>query len=69
MEVKIAIDQHDQEYFGLRDVIDPRIINQARNIGLRNFVQLALACMSELPSERPFMYEVMKQIEAILQNC
>jgi len=67
-KIMTAIDHYDQEYFGLRDMIDPRIVNQARNIGLRKFVQLALACVAKLSSDRPSMREVMKEIEIILQN-
>ncbi|KAJ3687220.1 hypothetical protein LUZ61_016384 [Rhynchospora tenuis] len=46
-EVKTAIDQYDQEYYGLRDIMDPKIVNQAKNISLRKFVQLALECLKD----------------------
>jgi hypothetical protein len=31
------IDQYDEEYYGLREMVDPKIVNQPRNIGLRKF--------------------------------
>jgi Protein tyrosine and serine/threonine kinase len=67
-EVKTAINQCDQEYNGLRDMIDPKIVKQVTIIGFRRFVQWALACLEESASDRPFMYQVMKEIEIILQN-
>jgi hypothetical protein len=65
--VRTSINESDQEYYGLKDMIDPQIINQVTNIDLRMFVQLALVCTEEFQSERPFMSEVMKEIENILQ--
>ncbi|KAJ4795968.1 Leucine-rich repeat protein kinase family protein [Rhynchospora pubera] len=67
-EIKTAIDQYDQEYYGLRDMMDPKILNQAKNIGLRKFVQLAVDCVQDSASNRPSMNEVVKEIEIILQN-
>ncbi|KAJ1700468.1 hypothetical protein LUZ63_000247 [Rhynchospora breviuscula] len=66
-EVKRAIDEHDQKYYGLRDIIDPKIANQVTNAGLRKFVQLALQCLKDSGSDRPSMYEIMKEIDIILQ--
>ncbi|KAJ1691854.1 hypothetical protein LUZ63_016009 [Rhynchospora breviuscula] len=67
-EVKTAIDQYDQEYYGLREIMDPKIVNQAKNIGLRKFVQLALECVEDSGSNRPSMNKVVKEIEMILPN-
>lgn len=67
-EVKTAIDQYDQEYYGLRGLMDPKIINQAKNMALRKFVQLALECVQDSASDRPSMNELVKEIEIILQN-
>ncbi|KAJ3703209.1 hypothetical protein LUZ61_006914 [Rhynchospora tenuis] len=65
-DIKTAIDQYDQEYYGLRAMMDPKILNQAKHIGLRKFVQLALACIEEPASNRPSMNEVVNEIENIL---
>jgi serine/threonine protein kinase len=67
-EVRTVIDQYDQEYYGLRDIMDPKIRNQAKNVGLKKFVQLALECLQDSASERPSMNEVVRDIEIILQN-
>ena len=67
-EVKAVIDQYDQEYYGLREKMDPKIVNQAKNVGLRKFVQLALECVNDSAVDRPSMNEVVKEIEIILQN-
>ncbi|KAJ4813595.1 protein kinase family protein [Rhynchospora pubera] len=66
-EVNRAIDENDQEFYGLRDIIDPKIVNQVTNVGLRKFVQLALECLKPSGSDRPSMYEIMKEIDIILQ--
>ncbi|XP_078152643.1 leucine-rich repeat receptor protein kinase HPCA1-like [Carex rostrata] len=67
-EVKKVIDQYDQEYYGLREKMDPKIVNQAKNVGLRKFVQLALECVHDSAVHRPSMNEVVKEIEIILEN-
>jgi len=67
-EVKAVIDQYDQEYYGLREKMDPKIVNQAKNVGLRKFVQLALECVNDSAVDRPSMNEVVKEIEIILLN-
>ncbi|KAJ3691401.1 hypothetical protein LUZ61_020565 [Rhynchospora tenuis] len=67
-EVKRVIDENNQEYYGLRDIIDPKIVNQVTNIGLTKFVQLTLQCLKESGSDRPSMYEIMKEIDIILQH-
>ncbi|KAJ3704851.1 hypothetical protein LUZ61_008556 [Rhynchospora tenuis] len=67
-EVKRAIDENDQEYYGLRDLIDPEIVNQVTSVGVIKFVQLALQCLKYFGSYRPSMYEIMKEIDFILQH-
>ncbi|XP_078148859.1 leucine-rich repeat receptor protein kinase HPCA1-like [Carex rostrata] len=67
-EVKKVIDQYDQEYYGLREKMDPKIVNQVKNVALRKFVQLALECVHDSAIDRPSMNEVVKEIEIILQN-
>ncbi|KAJ3704848.1 hypothetical protein LUZ61_008553 [Rhynchospora tenuis] len=67
-EVKRAIDQNDTVYYGLRDMIDSKIVNQLRNAGLRDFVQLALECVEYSASDRPSMYDIMRRLDIILQH-
>lgn len=43
-EIRTAIDQYDQEYYGLKGLIDPTIRDSAKLIGFRRFVQLAMEC-------------------------
>ncbi|KAJ4801807.1 Leucine-rich repeat protein kinase family protein [Rhynchospora pubera] len=65
-EVKRVIDQNDTEYYGLRDMIDHKIVNHLRNAGFRKFVQLALHCVEYSASDRPSMYEIMTRLDIIL---
>ncbi|KAJ3669118.1 hypothetical protein LUZ60_011068 [Juncus effusus] len=67
-EIKSAIDKYDQEYYGLKDIMDPKILNQAKSVALRKFVQLAMDCVQEAASDRPSMNEVVREIEIIWQN-
>ncbi|KAJ3702801.1 hypothetical protein LUZ61_006506 [Rhynchospora tenuis] len=67
-DVKRAFDQNDQEYDGLKKIIDPKIIKQVRNVALRSFAQLALKCVEYSALDRPSMYEIMKEIDVILQH-
>ncbi|XP_072993063.1 leucine-rich repeat receptor protein kinase HPCA1-like [Typha latifolia] len=67
-EVRAVIDKYDQEYYGLRDIIDPVIRNHAKLIGFRRFVQLAMECVEESAADRPTMNEVVKELEIMLQN-
>ncbi|KAJ4761137.1 Leucine-rich repeat protein kinase family protein [Rhynchospora pubera] len=65
-EVKRVIDQNDTEYYGLRDMIDHKIVNHLRNAGFRKFVQLALHCVEYSASDSPSMYEIMTRLDIIL---
>ncbi|WVZ98990.1 hypothetical protein U9M48_044356 [Paspalum notatum var. saurae] len=67
-EVRLAIDPNDRDYYGLRALLDPAIRDAARTPGFRRFVQLAMRCVDETAAERPAMGEVVKEIEAMLQN-
>ncbi|CAL4894120.1 unnamed protein product [Urochloa decumbens] len=67
-EVRLAIDPNDREFYGLRGLLDPAIRDSARTAGFRRFVQLAMRCVDETAAARPAMGEVVKEIEAMLQN-
>lgn len=67
-EIRTAIDQYDQEYYGLKGLIDPTIRDSAKLIGFRRFVQLAMECVEESAVDRPTMNDVVKELEVIIQN-
>ncbi|KAM3352108.1 hypothetical protein ACQJBY_023784 [Aegilops geniculata] len=67
-EIRTAIDQYDQEYYGLKSLIDPAIRDSAKLVGFRRFVQLAMECVEESAADRPSMNDVVKELETILQN-
>ena len=67
-EVRLAIDPTDRDHYGLRGLLDPAIRDSARTAGFRRFVQLAMRCVDESAASRPGMGEVVKEIEAMLQN-
>ncbi|KAF8041852.1 hypothetical protein BT93_A0446 [Corymbia citriodora subsp. variegata] len=66
-EVRTAMDQKDQDYYGLRQVMDPSLRNVGRLAGFTQFLELAMRCVEESSSNRPRMNEVVKEIEMILQ--
>jgi hypothetical protein len=67
-EIRTAVDQYDQEYYGLKSLIDPAIRDSAKLVGFRRFVQLAMECVEESGVDRPTMNDVVKELEIILQN-
>jgi serine/threonine protein kinase len=67
-EVRLAMDPSDRDYYGLRGLLDPAIRESARTAGFRRFVQLAMRCVDESAVARPGMGELVKEIEAMLQN-
>jgi len=67
-EVRLAIDPNDRDHYGLRNLLDPAIRDAARTAGFRRFVQLAMRCVDEAAAARPTMGELVKEIEAMLQN-
>ncbi|XP_062207240.1 leucine-rich repeat receptor protein kinase HPCA1-like [Phragmites australis] len=67
-EITRAVDQYDQEYYGLKGLIDPVIRDSAKLIGFRRFVQLAMECVEESAVDRPTMNDVVKELEIIIQN-
>jgi len=67
-KVKTAIDQNDEEYFGLKDIMDPLICDVRNPIGFRRFVELALQCVQDSSIDRPMMSYIVKEIERILND-
>ncbi|KAI6698766.1 hypothetical protein NL676_018885 [Syzygium grande] len=66
-DVRMAMDKSDRDYYGLRQVMDPSLLNMGRLEGFTWFVELAMRCVEESSINRPRMNEVVKEIEAILQ--
>jgi len=67
-EVRTLMNDKDEEYYGLRELMDPVVRNTANLIGFGRFLELAMQCVEELASDRPMMSEVVKALETILQN-
>jgi serine/threonine protein kinase len=67
-EIRTAVDQYDQEYYGLKSLIDPAIRDSAKLVGFRRFLQLAMECVEESGVDRPTMNDVVKELEIIMQN-
>lgn len=66
-DVRMAMDKSDRDYYGLRQVMDPSLLNMESLEGFTWFVELAMRCVEESSINRPRMNEVVKEIEAILQ--
>ncbi|XP_042450235.1 leucine-rich repeat receptor protein kinase HPCA1-like [Zingiber officinale] len=68
-EVKMAIDANDEEFYGLKELMDPVIQIAANNlIAFRKFIELALRCLEELAVGRPTMSDIVKEIEMMLHD-
>ncbi|XAR68684.1 Non-specific serine/threonine protein kinase [Bertholletia excelsa] len=67
-EVRMAMDKNNEEHYGLRELMDPTIRNMANLSGHGRFVELAMQCVEESAADRPTMSDVVKALEAILQN-
>ncbi|XP_010038738.2 probable leucine-rich repeat receptor-like protein kinase At5g49770 [Eucalyptus grandis] len=67
-EVRTAMDAKDDEYYGLREKIDPSIRNPGYLVSFAIFLELAMRCVEESALDRPTMSEVVKTIESILQH-
>ncbi|KAG6473925.1 leucine-rich repeat receptor protein kinase HPCA1-like [Zingiber officinale] len=67
-EVKMAIDSSDEEFYGLKELMDPVIQIATNLIGFRKYTELALRCLEELAADRPTMSDVVKEIEMLLQS-
>lgn len=67
-EVKEAINENDDVYFGLKDIMDVHICDARYLVGFRRFVELALQCIQDSSVDRPAMSYIVKEIEKILQD-
>ncbi|KAJ6798641.1 putative leucine-rich repeat receptor-like protein kinase [Iris pallida] len=67
-EVRKAVNKNE-EYYGLKDLIDPAIIRDNFVVGLGWFVELALECLEESSAGRPAMSDVVKEIEMMVQDA
>lgn len=67
-EVRNLMNNRDEEYHGLSEVMDPLVRNTANQAGFGRFIELAMQCVEESASDRPTMSEVVKALETILQN-
>ncbi|KAM7262617.1 hypothetical protein ACFE04_000300 [Oxalis oulophora] len=65
-EVRMTMNKQDNDYYGLREMMDPNIRNYSGGFG--KFLELAMRCVEESAAERPTMSEVVKAIETILHN-
>ncbi|URD92479.1 leucine-rich repeat receptor-like protein kinase [Musa troglodytarum] len=65
-EVKMAIDADDEEFYGLKELMDHAIQNAAYLVAFRKFAELALRCLEESARDRPSMSDVVKEIEMML---
>ncbi|KAH0465694.1 hypothetical protein IEQ34_005797 [Dendrobium chrysotoxum] len=67
-EVKMSMKKNDEEFYGLKKILDPLILSTVNLTGFGRFIELAMRCVEESAADRPTMGEVVKEIEAILQN-
>ncbi|CAL9065167.1 unnamed protein product [Musa banksii] len=67
-EVRMAINDYDEEWYGLKEMVDPAMRNTGNLKGFRRFVELAMRCVEESAANRPTMNEAVKEIETILQS-
>lgn len=67
-EVRIAMDKNDETHYGLIERVDPAIRNTSDLIGFPRFLDLAMQCVEEAASDRPSTSEIVKILEALLQN-
>lgn len=67
-EVRLAMNQSNEEDYGLRELMDPTIRDVSNLTGFVRFVDLAMQCVEESAADRPTMSEVVKALETILQN-
>ncbi|XP_042470973.1 leucine-rich repeat receptor protein kinase HPCA1-like [Zingiber officinale] len=68
-EVRMALDVQEEEFYGLRDTIDPALLqNSSYLVGFKRFVGVALRCVEESSVSRPTMNDVAKEIESILKE-
>ncbi|CAI0406811.1 unnamed protein product [Linum tenue] len=65
-----AEEEEEEDYCGLKDMIDPSIIAEVGTAGtsLRRVLELAMQCVEESAGDRPTMSQAVKTIEEILQE-
>lgn len=67
-EVRLAMKDRGDEYYGLGDIMDPSIKKGGYLVGFSKFLDLAMQCVEESANDRPTMNAVVKAIETILQD-
>ncbi|XP_020577014.1 probable leucine-rich repeat receptor-like protein kinase At5g49770 [Phalaenopsis equestris] len=67
-EVKMSMKKNEDEFYGLKKILDPLILSTINLIGLGRYLELAMRCVEESAPGRPTMGEVVKEIESILQD-
>jgi serine/threonine protein kinase len=67
-EFRTLMNNKDEEYYGIRELMDPVVRNTVNLVGFGRFLELTMQCVEELASARPTMSEVVKTLETILQN-
>lgn len=67
-EVRNLINKKDEEYHGLRELMDPVVRNTPNLIGFGRFLELTMQCVEDSAADRPTMSEVVKAFETMLQN-
>jgi serine/threonine protein kinase len=67
-EFRTLMNNRDEEYYGIRELMDPVVRNTVNLVGFGKFLELTMQCVEELASARPTMSEVVKTLETILQN-
>ncbi|KAG6518121.1 hypothetical protein ZIOFF_021523 [Zingiber officinale] len=67
-EVRTLLDKSEKELYGLKDIIDPALVEDGCLIGFWRFVELALQCVEDSSDDRPTMNDIIKEIENILKD-
>lgn len=67
-EVRTAIDVRDEDYYGLKKMVDPVLRNMGHLIGFRRFLEMAMQCVEETAANRPTMNQIVKEIETIIHT-
>ncbi|KAF8719933.1 hypothetical protein HU200_024699 [Digitaria exilis] len=65
-EVKMALDMEDRTHCGLKDLMDPVLVEMGGLLAFPRFLKLALQCVEEVASSRPSMNSVVREIEGIM---
>ncbi|KAF8765797.1 hypothetical protein HU200_008308 [Digitaria exilis] len=65
-EVKMALDMEDRTHCGLKDLMDPVLVEMGALLAFPRFLKLALQCVEEVASSRPSMNSIVREIEGIM---